>query len=390
MPASPIRKLVPYAEAAKKRGINVYHLNIGQPDIKTPQVALDAIHRDRARVLEYTHSAGIESTRRKLAEFYASRGIEGIDYNDIILTSGGSEAILFGMLAICDPGDQIIVPEPYYANYNGFAIEANVEIVPVKSYIEDNFALPPIPDFEKLITPRTRAIFICNPNNPTGYLYTEDELEQLKELVRKHDIFLFSDEVYSDLCYDGRTHHSALKLKGIDDNVVMFDSMSKRYSMCGIRIGAIVTRNRQLLDSALKMGQARLCTSYIGQVAAEAAMDAPQSYYKDVYDEYVSRRDYIINALQKIEGVVCPMPSGAFYAIVQLPVDDADRFAQWMLEEFDHNGNTVMIAPASGFYHNPEDGKKQARIAYVLNKKDLAAAVEALEAALKAYPNRTV
>lgn len=390
IPASPIRKLVPYAEAAKKRGIKVYHLNIGQPDISTPIEALDAIRNISDKVLEYTHSAGVEEYRCRLANFYRKRGIE-IDHTNIITTTGGSEAIIFAMMATCSHADQIIIPEPYYANYNGFATETGVEIVPVKSYIENNFALPPIADFEKLITPKTRAILICNPNNPTGYLYSKEELEQLKELVLKHDLYLISDEVYSDFCYDGKTHHSVLQIEGLENNVIMVDSVSKRYSMCGVRIGTLVSRNCNILDAALKMGQARLCAPYLGQVAASAALDAPQSYFDDVKREYLARRDFMVDALSRIKGVVCPKPSGAFYAIVRLPVDNADRFAQWLLEEFNHNGATVMVAPASGFYHNPNtSGQDEVRIAYVLNIDELRGAIQVLEAALKAYPHNTL
>lgn len=385
IPASPIRKLVPFAEAAKKRGTKVYHLNIGQPDIPTPDVALQAIHNISDKVLEYTHSAGIESYRRGLADFYNRRNLN-IDYTNIIVTTGGSEAILFGMLAICNPGDQIIIPEPFYANYNSFAMEAGVEIVTIKAKIENGFALPPIADFEQKITPRTRAIMICNPNNPTGYLYSKEEIEQLRELVLKHDLYLLADEVYSDFCYDGREHYSVLNLKGVDENVIMFDSVSKRYSMCGVRLGAIISRNCKVMDAVLRMGQARLCAPYLAQVAGQAAINTPKSYFDDVQAEYVARRNYVIGALQKMEGVVCPMPSGAFYAIARLPIDNADKFAQWLLEEFSYKGATVMVAPATGFYNNPKTcPQDEVRIAYVLKIEDLAAAMEALEVALKVY-----
>lgn len=386
VPASPIRKLVPYAEAAKKRGVKVYHLNIGQPDIHTPQVALDAIHNIDTKVIEYTHSAGIESYRRALADFYTERGLP-VDFTNILITTGGSEAIIFGMLVTCNPGDQIIIPEPFYANYNGFAAQAGVEIVPIKSSIDNGFALPSSEEFEKLITPRTRAIMICNPNNPTGYLYSQQEIEALGALVKKHDLYLFSDEVYSDFCYDGKSHYSVLKLKGVDDNVIMFDSVSKRYSMCGIRIGAFVTRNCKIMDAVLRLAQARLCSPFVAQVACEAAIKTPDSYFAEVKAEYVARRNFVVSELQKMDGVVCPMPSGAFYAIAKLPIDNADRFAQWMLEEFSHEGATVMVAPATGFYSDPKtSGLQEVRIAYVLEIDELRGAMRTLEAALKVYP----
>ena len=372
VPASPIRKLVPYAEEAKRRGVHVYHLNIGQPDIPTPDEALAAIRAIDVRTIAYTHSAGIVSYREALAQFYTRRGLP-LTADQVIVTTGGSEAILMGMLATCDRGDQIIVPEPYYANYNGFAAEAGVEIVPVRSFIDDDFALPPIADFEKLITPKTRGILICNPNNPTGY-----------------DLFLMADEVYSDFCYNGAKHYSVLALEGMDRHVIMMDSISKRFSMCGARVGALVSRNPEVIDVALRMGQARLCAPYVGQVAAEAALHTPQSYFQTVHDEYEARRNFMIAALNRMEGVRCPMPRGAFYAIAELPVDDADRFAQWMLESFEHNGKTVMVAPASGFYAEPETGRHQVRLAYVLNIDDLRGAMETLELALKAYPGRTI
>lgn len=389
VPASPIRKLVPFAEAAKKRGVKVYHLNIGQPDIATPQVALDAIHNIDVKVIEYTHSAGIESYRRGLADFYNARNLR-VDYTNIIVTTGGSEAIIFGMLAICNPGDQIIIPEPFYANYNGFAAQAGVEIVPIKSSIDNGFALPSSEEFEKLITPRTRAIMICNPNNPTGYLYSQQEIEALGRLVKKHDLYLLSDEVYSDFCYDGKEHYSVLSLEGVDDNVILFDSVSKRYSMCGIRIGAFVSRNCQIMDAVMRLAQARLCSPYVAQIACQAALQTPKSYFEQVKAEYVARRNYVVGELQKMEGVVCPMPSGAFYAIAKLPIDNADRFAQWMLEDFSFEGATVMVAPATGFYSNPAtSGLQEVRIAYVLEIDELKGAMRTLEAALKVYPGRT-
>lgn len=387
MPPSPIRKLVPYAEEAKRRGVKVYHLNIGQPDIPSPAVALAAIHNMDASVIEYTHSAGIESYRCALAEFYTDRGIN-ISANELLVTTGGSEAITFSMMATCDTGDEIIVPEPYYANCNGFAMEAGVTIVPIISRIENDFALPPISDFEKLITPRTKAIMICNPNNPTGYLYSREELEQLRDLVLKHDLYLIADEVYSDFCYDGNQHYSVMKLEGIDNNTIMIDSVSKRYSMCGVRIGVLASRNKEIIGAGLRMGQARLCPPYLGQVAGEAAIQTPKSYFTEVYNEYIARRNFIVEALNKIEGVRCPMPRGAFYTVVELPVDDADKFAQWLLEEFELEGQTVMVAPASGFYADPVSGQRQVRVAYVLKIEDLRAAVKCLEAGLKAYNKR--
>lgn len=387
IPASPIRKLVPYSEAAKARGIKVYHLNIGQPDIHTPQVALDAIRNMDEKVLEYTHSAGIEHYRRRLAEFYNKRNF-GIDLSNIITTTGGSEAILFGLLAICNPGDQIIIPEPFYANYNSFAMEAGVEIVPVKSYIENGFALPPIEEFEKKITEKTKAVLICNPNNPTGYLYSQQEVEQLRDLVIKHDLYLLSDEVYSDFCYDGKQHYSVMNLQGVENNVIMFDSVSKRYSMCGVRLGAIVTKNCGVLNAVLKMGQARLCAPYLAQVAANAAIDTPDEYFTNVKAEYIARRNCVVDALRKIEGVVCPMPSGAFYVIARLPIDSSEKFAQWLLEEFSHDGATVMLAPANGFYSNPKEcPQNEVRIAYILCLEDLKRAMQILEIALKEYNN---
>ncbi|WP_304708246.1 pyridoxal phosphate-dependent aminotransferase [uncultured Rikenella sp.] len=387
VPASPIRKLVPYAEQAKRRGVHVYHLNIGQPDIPTPDEALAAIREIDVRTIAYTHSAGIGSYREALARFYTERGLP-LTGEQIIVTTGGSEAILMAMMATCNRGDQIIVPEPYYANYNGFAMEAGVEIVPVRSFIEDDFALPPIEEFEKRITPKTRGILICNPNNPTGYLYSEEEILQLREIVLRHDLFLLADEVYSDFCYNGARHHSVLALEGLDEHVIMMDSISKRFSMCGARIGALASRNPAVIDAALRMGQARLCAPYVGQVAAEAALRAPKSYFTTVHDEYEARRNFMVGALNRMEGVRCPMPRGAFYAIAELPVDDADRFAQWLLENFELEGRTVMVAPASGFYSDPAAGRRQVRLAYVLNIDELRGAMEVLERALKVYPGR--
>ena len=389
MPESPIRRLVPYAEEAKRRGKKVYHLNIGQPDIPTPKVARDAIKNLSDEVWAYSHSAGNESYRKKLAGYYQNLDIN-VDHNDMLITTGGSEAITFAFMATMNPGDEVIVPEPFYANYNGFAVTAGIRVKPVTSSIEKDFALPSIDDFEKIITDKTKGIVICNPNNPTGYLYSEDELNRLAELVKKHDLYLFSDEVYREFCYDGHTHFSAMHLKGLEDHVIMMDSVSKRYSMCGIRVGCMVSKNKEIIASALKFGQARLCPPYLGQVAAEAAIDTPNAYFDEVYQEYIDRRDYMVERLNAMEGVVCPMPKGAFYTVVSMPVDDSDQFAQWLLEEFDHNNQTVMIAPASGFYSTPGLGKKEARIAYVLNKEDLKYAMDSLEAALKVYPGRTL
>ena len=388
LPASPIRKLVPYAEAAKARGMKVYHLNIGQPDILTPDVALEAVKRADGRIVEYTHSAGNESYRRKLAGYYRKIGI-GIDCEDIIVTVGGSEALQIAMTVCMDAGDEALVPEPFYANYNGFAVESGVVLKPINSTIETGFALPPIADFERYITPKTRAILICNPNNPTGYLYSRAELELLRDLVKKHDLFLFCDEVYREFVYDGAEHHSVLNLDGVEEHVVMIDSVSKRYSMCGARIGAIVSRNRAVTGAALRVGQARLCPPFFEQIAAEAAIDTPDSYFENVHREYLDRRDFIVRALNEIPGVLCPMPQGAFYALVRLPVDDCDRFARWMLEEFSHEGQTVMVAPGTGFYATPGLGRDEVRIAYVLKVEDLRQAVVCLREGLKAYPGRT-
>lgn len=387
MPASPIRKLVPFAENAKKKGIKVYHLNIGQPDIPTPDVALEAIRNFDIKVIEYSHSAGNESYRRKLATYYQKLGIN-IDCNEIIITTGGSEAISFAMKVCLNPGDEIIIPEPFYTNYNGFAIDANVKVVPITSNIKDGFALPAISEFEKSITPRTKAIMVCNPNNPTGYLYSKEELLQLRDLVLKHNLFLFADEVYREFCYDGNEHFSVMKLEGLEEHAVLMDSVSKRYSECGVRIGALITKNKALISAALKFAQARLSPPSLGQVVGEASLDTPQEYFKGVYDEYISRRNFVIEALNKIPGVFAPMPKGAFYSVISLPVKDADHFCQWLLEEFNYNSQTVMLAPASGFYATPGLGKNEARIAYVLKKEDLKNAVICLEEALKVYPGR--
>jgi aspartate aminotransferase len=389
MPASPIRRLVPYSEKAKKEGKTVYHLNIGQPDIETPQVALDAIHNFEPRVLEYSHSAGFESYRTKLAAYYQSIGIH-VTSDNLLVTTGGSEALIFGLMTTCNPGDEVIIPEPFYANYNGFAVMAGLTVVPVTASIESGFALPPVEEIEKKITAKTKAIVICNPGNPTGYLYSKEELEQLASIVKKHDLFLFSDEVYREFCYEGAVPFSTMNLEGIDDNVIMIDSVSKRYSMCGARIGTLVTRNKDVMAAALKFGQARLSPPTVDQFAAEAALKTPQSYFDDVVNEYVERRNILVNGLNSIEGVFCPMPQGAFYAVAKFPVDDADKFCQWLLEEFSFEGQTVMMAPASGFYATKGLGKQEARLAYVLNQEALKNAVRCLEEALKVYPGRTV
>lgn len=388
MPPSPIRKLVPYAEEAKRKGRKVFHLNIGQPDIPTPEVALNAVRNLNIKILEYSHSAGNESYRRKLAGYYKSIGID-IDFSNILVTTGGSEAVLFTLMSCVNPGEEIITPEPFYANYNGFATAGGIKIVPVTSNIDDDFALPPISEIEKKISPKTKGILICNPNNPTGYLYSKEELLMLRDIVKKHDIYLFSDEVYREFCYDGALHFSAMNLEGIEQNVVMFDSVSKRYSECGVRIGAIVTRNREVTGTALKFAQARLSPPGLGQIVAEASLGTPPDYFREVNREYTARRNYMVEALNRIPGVYCPKPKGAFYTVVRLPVDDADRFAQWLLEEFEYNNQTVMIAPASGFYSTPGLGRNEARIAYVLNIEDLKGAMKVLEEALKVYPGRT-
>jgi aspartate aminotransferase len=387
MPASPIRKLVPFAEEAKRKGIKVYHLNIGQPDIPTPQVALDAIRNLDVKVIEYSHSAGNESYRRKLAGYYRSIGIN-VDHTQLLVTTGGSEAILFALMTCLNPGDEVITPEPFYANYNGFATTAGVKIVPVTSYIDHDFALPPIEEIEKKITPLTKGIIVCNPNNPTGYLYSKTELLQLREIVSKHDLYLFSDEAYREFCYDGNEHFSAMKLEGIDNNVVMLDSVSKRYSECGIRIGALVTRNSDVLSTALRFAQARLSPPGLGQIAAEASIGTPPEYFSEVNREYTGRRNFMVDALNRMPGVYCPSPKGAFYTVVRLPVDDSDKFARWLLEEFSFNNQTVMVAPGSGFYSNPSSGKNEVRIAYVLKTEDLRNAMNVLAEALKAYPGR--
>jgi len=388
MPPSPIRKLAPYADEAKRKGRKVYHLNIGQPDIPTPDVALDAIRNLNAKVIEYSHSAGNETYRRKLAGFYRERGIN-VEYTDLLITTGGSEAILFALNSCVNPREEVITPEPFYANYNGFATSAGIKIVPVTSHIDKDFALPPISEIEKKITAKTKGIIICNPNNPTGYLYSRDEILQLRDIIKKHDLFLFSDEAYREFCYDGEEHFSAMKLEGVGENVIMLDSVSKRYSECGVRIGALVTKNCEVISTALKFAQARLSPPGLGQIAGEASIDTPPGYFLEVNREYTARRNYMVEALNKIPGVYCPKPKGAFYTVVSLPVDDADRFAQWLLEEFEYRNQTVMIAPASGFYSTPGLGKNEARIAYVLKIDDLRNAMEVLARALKVYPGRS-
>jgi aspartate aminotransferase len=385
VPASPIRKLVPFAEAAKKSGKTVYHLNIGQPDIQTPDAALEAIHNFDDKVLEYSHSAGIESYRIKLSASYKAQGIP-VEVEDILITTGGSEALIFAMLCTCNPGDEVIIPEPFYANYNSFAVTAGVRVVPVTSSIENGFALPAMEEIEAKITPRTKGIVICNPGNPTGYLYSKAELEALAAIVKKHDLFLYADEVYREFCYDGAQPHSVLNLPGLEEHVLMIDSVSKRYSMCGARIGALISKNKEVMAAALKFGQARLSPPTIDQVAAEAALATPQSYFDEVVDEYVARRNIMVDGLNAIPGVFCPKPKGAFYCVARFPVDDAEKFCQWLLESFSFEGQTVMMAPANGFYSTPGAGKNEARIAYVLNQDSLRKAVDCLRVALEEYP----
>jgi len=386
MPASPIRKLVPYAEAAKKKGLKVYHLNIGQPDIETPAEILDAVKNSDFKVLEYSHSAGNESYRKKLTEYYNKVGIE-VNHNQIIVTTGGSEAILFGFMACLDAGDEVIIPEPFYANYNGFAVAADVVVKPITSYIDDGFALPSIDAFEKAITPKTKAIVLCNPNNPTGYLYSREEMERLKDVIKKHNLYLFADEAYREFCYGGN-HFSAMHLTGVDDHVVLMDTISKRYSACGGRIGALVTKNQQVLDAVMKFAQARLSPPSFAQILGEAACDLPDDYFEAPKAEYLLRRDTLISRLNKMEGVFCPNPGGAFYAIARLPIDDSDKFCQWLLESFSYENATVMLAPATGFYGTPGLGKDEVRLAYVLNKDDINKAMDCLEAALNQYHGR--
>ena len=387
MPESPIRKLVPFSEQAKKDGKTVFHLNIGQPDIATPKVALDAIKNIDREVIEYSHSAGFQSYRDKLSDYYKGIGID-VESNEIIVTTGGSEALTFGFMSCFNPGDDVIIPEPFYANYNGFAKTAGINIVPVTAKIENGFALPPIEDFEKAITSKTKGIVICNPGNPTGYLYSKEELEQLAALVKKHDLYLFADEVYREFCYDGAEPYSTMNLKGIEQNTILIDSVSKRYSMCGARIGALITHNKDVLSTVLKFAQARLSPPTLAQIASEAALNTPSSYFTDVIDEYVERRNIMVDGLNKIDGVVCPKPKGAFYCIAKLPIDNSDKFCQWLLEKFEYGKQTVMMAPATGFYASKGLGTDEVRIAYVLNKDSLRKAVKCIEEALKVYPGR--
>lgn len=389
MPESPIRKLVPYAEQAKKRGTKVFHLNIGQPDIPTPQSMIDAMHNLNIKVIEYSHSAGILSYRESMCKYYAKHGIK-VTPDQIIVGAGASEAILFAVQTCLNPGDEIIIPEPFYANYNGFATSAGVKVKPIISSIESGFALPPISEFEKAITPATKAIMVCNPNNPTGYLYSREELETLREIVLKHDLFLFADEVYREFCYDGTTHFSVLNLDGLEEHVVLFDSVSKRYSACGVRIGAMISRNKEVMSTAMKFAQARLSPPSLGQIAAEAAMATPDSYFVEVIEEYRARRDTVVAGMNKIPGVMCPNPKGAFYVTARLPIDDSDKFCQWLLEYFDYEKQTVMLAPATGFYSTPGAGRHEVRISYVLNVEDLKKSIKVLEEALKVYPGRKI
>ena len=386
MPASPIRKLVPFAETARKKGIKIYHLNIGQPDIETPPEILDAVRKSDFKVLEYSHSAGNESYRKKLVDYYQSVNIQ-VDHNEIIITTGGSEAILFGFMSCLDAGDEVIIPEPFYANYNGFAVTAGVTVKPITAKIETGFALPPIEEFEKLITPKTKAIIICNPNNPTGYLYSREELEVLKTIVIKHDLYLFSDEAYREFCYEGK-HFSAMQLEGAENNVILMDTISKRYSACGARIGALVTHNSEVLQTAMKFAQARLSPPEFGQILGEAAVDLPADYFNKPKAEYQLRRDTIVKRLNNIPGVFCPNPGGAFYAMASLPIDDTDSFCQWLLESFNYNGATLMLAPATGFYGTEGLGKNEVRLAYVLNVDAINHAMDCLEKALEIYPGR--
>jgi len=393
MPPSPIRKLVPYAEAAKKKGIKVFHLNIGQPDIETPPAILDAVRKADIKVLEYSHSAGNESYRRKLVSYYKKVGID-VEHEQILITTGGSEAIMFGFFVCLNVGDEVIIPEPFYANYNGFAVAAGVNVVPITASIENGFALPPISDFEKKITAKTKAIIICSPNNPTGYLYSRDEMEALKEICLQHDLYLFSDEAYREFCYPAETgrgdggYISAMHLKGLDQHVVLMDTISKRYSACGARLGAFVTKNKSVYDAALKFAQARLSPPGLAQILGEAAVDLPDKYFDAPKAEYMARRDLLVKRLNKMDGVFCPNPGGAFYAMAKLPIDDSDKFCQWLLESFSYNNQTVMLAPATGFYGTKGLGKNEVRLAYVLNIESLNAAMDCLEKALEQYPGR--
>ena len=387
MPASPIRKLVPFSDAAKERGIKVFHLNIGQPDIETTHYAIDAVRKFDERVIEYSPSQGYLSYRKKLREYYKRIGID-VSTDEIIVTTGGSEALLFAFQSIMDPEDEVIIPEPFYANYNGFAKNVGVKVKPIFSSIETGFALPDIAEFEKAITPKTKAILICNPNNPTGYLYSEEEMETLRQIVLKHDIFLISDEVYREFCYEDAVHHSAMKLKGAENNVILIDSASKRFSACGIRIGRMITKNKDVLTAAMKYAQARLSPPTFGQVAGEAALDCPQSYYDDIVKEYQSRRDVCIKGINDIEGAYCTTPKGAFYIVAKLPIDDSEKFCTWMLTDFNYNGKTVMMAPASGFYSTEGRGTHEVRISYCLKKEALQEAMTILKKALEVYPGK--
>ena len=389
MPASPIRKLVPYADAAKSRGIKVYHLNIGQPDIQTPQVMLDALKNYDEKVIAYSHSAGYIEYRKVLVDYYKSINID-ITPDNIIVTNGASEAIMFAMQVCMDDDDEIIIPEPFYANYNGFAKSSGIKVVPINSHIEDGFALPPISEFEKVITPHTKAIMICNPNNPTGYLYSKEELLTLRDIAIKYDLFIFADEVYREFCYDGNKHFSVMHLEGLDNNVVLFDSVSKRYSACGFRVGCMISKNKELMAAAMKFAQARLSPPSFGQIAAEASNKVPKEYFQDVLKEYDERRMIIYNEINKMEGAFCPKPKGAFYIVAHLPIDDADKFCKWLLEDFSSDGETVMLAPATGFYSTPGSGKQEVRISYVLKCEDLKKAMHCLDVALKVYPGRTL
>lgn len=388
MPASPIRKLAPFADLAKKKGKKVFHLNIGQPDIETPEVMLDAIKTINFRVWAYTPSEGTASYREKLAAYYTNLGYN-LSPANILVTNGGSEAITIAMQSCLNPGDEIIIPEPFYANYNGFACMAGIEVKPILSSIDSGFALPAISEFEKVISPKTKAIAICNPNNPTGYLYARKEMEDLKELCLKHDLFLFSDEAYRDFCYDGKEFISPMHLDGLDQHVVVFDTVSKRYSACGARLGCLITKNKDILDAGLKFAQARLSPPAVAQIAAEAAIDTPKSYFDNVIAEYTKRRNTLVDGLNKIPGVYCPVPGGAFYVVARLPIDHADKFCQWMLEEFSYKNNTVMMAPATGFYSTKGQGEQEVRMAYVLRQEDLEQALECIEKALEVYPGRT-
>jgi len=388
MPSSPIRKLVPYADAAKSKGIKVFHLNIGQPDIKTPEVALQAVRDANLSIIEYSHSAGMPEYRRKLSKYYSDAGIS-VSVDEILVTIGGSEAVRFAFMSCLDLLDEVIVPEPFYANYEAFATEAGAVIKPVTSTIENGFKLPSIADFEKIITPRTKAVLICNPNNPTGYLYSEEELKQLRDIVLRHNLFLISDEVYREFCYDGAKHFSVMNLEGLDDNVIMIDSVSKRYSECGLRIGALITRNREVIDASMKLAQSRLSPPTYGQIVAMASLEVDDSYFSTVNEEYRLRRNFLVEGLNRIPGVYSPMPRGAFYTVASLPVDDAERFCVWMLSEFSYKNSTVMLAPATGFYASKGIGRNEVRIAYVLNREELALSLEILEKALEVYPGRT-